>query len=125
MDKEKINEKKSKEKDVVGLMIGLYCKKNHKQKKAMKSNEYLCSDCRNLLSYVNERVQKCPFTATKTFCSMCKAHCYKPEMREKIRIVMRFSGPRMLFYHPVLAIRHLRLTIKSKRADKKSQEKKA
>ena len=28
-------------------------------------------------------------------------------MREKIRAVMRFSGPRMLLYHPVLAVRHL------------------
>ena len=25
----------------------------------------------------------------------------------KIKTVMRFSGPRMLFYHPIMAIRHL------------------
>jgi hypothetical protein len=28
-------------------------------------------------------------------------------MREKIREIMRFSGPRMIFYHPIMAIRHL------------------
>lgn len=28
-------------------------------------------------------------------------------MREKIREVMRFSGPRMIFYHLVMAIRHV------------------
>ncbi len=28
----------------------------------------------------------------KTFCANCKVHCYKPEMREKIRAVMRFFG---------------------------------
>ena len=38
---------------------------------------------------------------SKTFCSNCRVHCYCPDMREKIRMVMRFSGPRMLFYHPV------------------------
>ena len=43
---------------------------------------------------------------TKTFCSKCKVHCYKPDMQKKIKEVMRFSGPRMLFYHPVLALRH-------------------
>ena len=43
----------------------------------------------------------------KTFCANCKVHCYKPEMREQIRQVMRFSGPRMLLYHPFLAIWHL------------------
>lgn len=49
---------------------------------------------------------------TKTFCSNCKIHCYKADMREKIRQVMKFSGPRMLFYHPVMAVRHV---IESKR----------
>jgi hypothetical protein len=28
-------------------------------------------------------------------------------MREKIKEVMRFSGPRMLLYHPLDAFRHL------------------
>ena len=31
----------------------------------------------------------------------------KKREREKIREVMRFSGPRMLFHHPVAAVRHL------------------
>ena len=52
---------------------------------------------------------------TKTFCSNCRVHCYKPDMREKIRQVMRFSGPRMLFYHPIRAIRHVIETKKEKR----------
>ena len=43
---------------------------------------------------------------TKTFCSNCKVHCYRPDMRERIRAVMRFSGPRMLLYHPITGIRH-------------------
>ncbi len=53
---------------------------------------------------------------TKTFCSNCKVHCYKPEMREKIRIVMRYSGPRMLFVHPVMCLKHL---IESKKEKKR------
>ena len=35
-------------------------------------------------------------------------------MREKIRVVMRFSGPRMLFHHPVAAVRHVIETKKEK-----------
>jgi len=37
-------------------------------------------------------------------------------MREKIREVMRFSGPRMLFHHPIAAIRHV---VESKKEKKK------
>ena len=51
--------------------------------------------------------EECPFMETKTFCSQCKVHCYKKDKREQIRKVMRFSGPRMLVYHPVMAICHL------------------
>ena len=64
------------------------------------------------------RIHKCPFMETKTFCSACKVHCYKPEMREKIRAVMRFSGPRMLLYHPILAIWHLICSMREKRKAK-------
>jgi hypothetical protein len=34
-------------------------------------------------------------------------HCYKPAMREQIRVVMRYSGPRMAQRHPLLAAAHL------------------
>lgn len=37
------------------------------------------------------------------------------EMREKIRAIMRFSGPRMMFHHPVAAVRHLIETKKEKK----------
>jgi hypothetical protein len=36
-----------------------------------------------------------------------RALCYTPDMRERIRAVMRFSGPRMLLHHPWLALMHL------------------
>ena len=49
-------------------------------------------------------------------CPNCKVHCYKLVMREKIRAVMRFSGPRMLLHHPVWAIRHV---VESKSEKKK------
>lgn len=106
----KIQSKREREQYVVSQMIELYCKKQHKSK-----NGTLCKDCQELKNYAWQRSEKCPFMETKTFCSNCKVHCYKPAMREKIREVMRFSGPRMLFYHPVLAIRHL---IESKREKK-------
>lgn len=103
-----IQSKREQEKRMVSEMILLYCRKNH-------HTQRLCSNCQNLLDYTVERSNKCPFMGTKTFCSACKVHCYQPEMREKIRQVMRFSGPRMLFHHPVMAIRHFIETRKEKR----------
>lgn len=109
--------KREREKRTVALMISLYCHKKHGTK-----GDELCDECKELLEYSNSRSDKCPFMETKTFCSNCPVHCYKPSMREKIREVMRFSGPRMIFYHPVMAIRHL---VESKKEKKRLSAKKS
>ena len=92
--------KREREKMIVSQMIELYCRKKHGGKE-------LCPDCVQLRDYACLRSDQCPFMETKTFCSNCKENCYKPVMREKIRAVMRFSGPRMIFYHPIMAMQHI------------------
>lgn len=104
-----IESKREREKSTVTRMIRIYCHKKHGTKNT------LCPDCAALSRYAMQRSDKCPFMETKTFCSNCRVHCYKPEMREKIRAVMRFSGPRMLFYHPIMAVRHVIESKKEKR----------
>ena len=105
-----VETKREKEKQMVSEMISLYCRKQHKTQRGN-----LCAECAALTEYAKQRSDKCPFMENKTFCSNCRVHCYKPEMREKIRKVMRFSGPRMIFYHPITAIRHIISTKVEKR----------
>lgn len=104
-----VESKREREKQIVSQMIALYCRKKH------LTENGLCRECAELDTYAKQRSDKCPFMETKTFCSNCKVHCYKPQMREQIREVMRFSGPRMMFYHPITAIRHLLETKKEKK----------
>ena len=86
-----------KEKQISELMIKLYCNKNHNTKKT------LCQQCETLKDYTFKRIDYCPNRQTKTFCSSCETHCYKRDMAEQIRKVMRFSGPRMFLYQPITA----------------------
>ena len=67
----------------------------------------LCPQCQELLTYAHQRLERCKFGNDKPSCTRCPVHCYKPAMRQQIRQVMRYSGPRMLLHNPVLAIRHL------------------
>lgn len=91
---------RQKEARTVSCMISIYCRGRHGQKT-------LCPECQALLDYANLRLSKCPHGDEKPFCSNCKIHCYKPEMKEKIRQVMGYAGPRMLLFHPVIAVRHV------------------
>lgn len=104
---------KQKEIEIVGLMIEKYCRGNHCTKRGE-----MCDDCKALFEYAKQRRNKCPHGENKPFCSNCPIHCYKPEMKEKIRLVMRYSGPRMMTNHPILALRHL---IQSKKEQRKME----
>lgn len=110
-----IEKKRNQEKKLLQVMIGIYCKGNHGGRD--KNKKGLCDSCKALQEYALLRTEKCPFMETKTFCSACKVHCYAKEQREMIRQVMRYAGPRILFSHPVLAVKHLCVTIKEKRKE--------
>lgn len=92
--------RKDEERKTVEVMIRLYCRKKEK-------NRTLCDGCRELIEYAEKRLENCKFGENKPVCQNCTIHCYKKDMREKIREVMRFSGPRMIMYHPIMAIRHI------------------
>ncbi len=103
-----------KEKKLIPVMIKKYCRGNHGTK-----GGNICAECRELTEYALFRLEKCPFKVNKKFCSFCKIHCYKPDMREKIKDVMRWAGPRMIFTHPAFAFRHVFQMISYKKKLKK------
>ncbi|NHJ22387.1 MAG: nitrous oxide-stimulated promoter family protein [Candidatus Lokiarchaeota archaeon] len=98
-----------KEHKTVKTMIQMYCKRCH------NTDSVLCQDCSDLFEYAEERLKSCRFGESKPTCDTCIIHCYKPEMREKIKIVMRYAGPRMIYTHPIMGIQHLLKKLKKKR----------
>jgi hypothetical protein len=91
-----------RERRTIDTMIFIYCRGHH------KGGPVPCSECGALQEYAHKRLASCRFGAEKPTCANCTVHCYKPEMRERVRQVMRYSGPRMLLRHPVMAVRHVR-----------------
>ena len=85
------------EQKTIELMIRMYCKKYH------NCRLEICNECAELTDYAMTRLHKCRYGNSKPICRACKTHCYNPVMREKIIKVMRFSGPRMMFSHPIYA----------------------
>jgi hypothetical protein len=83
-------------------MIRIYCRARHGTKK-----NQLCGACSELLAYAEQRIAHCPFGADKPVCNQCPVHCYQTEMRARIKSVMGYAGPRMIWQHPVLALRHV------------------
>ena len=59
------------------------------------------------MGYATRRLDRCVFGDDKPTCANCTVHCYSEAMREQVRAVMRYAGPRMLRRHPILAIRHV------------------
>ena len=100
----------AREEKTIAAMIALYCRDHHAD--AVRSGSGaadggLCPECAELLAYARLRLEKCRYGADKPTCANCTTHCYRPAMRERVREVMRYSGPRMLTRHPVLVVSHL------------------
>ena len=89
-----MNKRLDREKRLVNLMIKKFCEDQH------NTNE-LCVDCSNLLEYTFHRLLACPFAEDKPVCSKCTIHCYNRNYRNQIIDVMRYSGPKMIYIHPI------------------------
>ncbi|MCG9480024.1 MAG: nitrous oxide-stimulated promoter family protein [Actinomycetia bacterium] len=90
------------EKITVTKMIELYCAHLHSPNGGPP-----CKQCSKLITYVHLKLDHCLFGNDKPTCNNCTMHCYQPQMRSRIKLIMRYSGPRMLYCYPVLAIKHL------------------
>jgi hypothetical protein len=98
---------------LVSDMIHFYCMKVHLTKNG------LCDSCKDLNDYAQLRLIKCPYGKGKPVCSNCKIHCYKKDYKERIKEVMRFSGPKMIYHKPIAGIKYI---IKKKILDKIYEE---
>lgn len=96
-----VSKRIAREKKTISLLVTMYCNSHNNRGKG------LCDECRQLLDYAEKRLDECLFKNNKSTCTKCTVHCYNPVMREKVRKIMRYSGPRMIYSHPVLALHHL------------------
>ena len=81
-------------------MVRLYCRDHH------HPADGLCTECAQFLGYANVRLDRCRFGPEKPTCAKCPVHCYQRERREQVRVIMRYAGPRMLWEHPLMSVRH-------------------
>ncbi len=92
----------ARERKTIDAMIVLYCRGHHGGTAAA-----LCPGCHELAVYAGVRLDRCVFRLEKPTCVNCPVHCYTADMRERVKEVMRWSGPRMMWRHPILAVRHV------------------
>jgi hypothetical protein len=103
--------RRQRENKTITAMVTMYCKRHHHS-----SETTVCSDCQLLLDYALKRLRSCPYGEQKPSCGNCKIHCYKKSMRDMVQSVMCYAGPKMIYAHPILALRHL-FDGRRKRAD--------
>ncbi len=90
----------NREWETLEAMIKIHCRDHHGTAAA------LCAKCQELLDYAGMRLERCRFGAEKPTCAKCPVHCYQRARREEVKVVMRHAGPRMVWEHPVMSLRH-------------------
>lgn len=91
----------SREKLTIRRMIALY------QHRCPQAQDVVGTHFQALYEYASKRLDRCVFGEEKPACRQCPIHCYQPARREEMKKIMRWAGPRMLWIHPILTVRHL------------------
>ena len=99
--KSELSGRLQKEYKTIQAMVRIFCNDHHHPEKE------ICDECSELTRYAKEKLSKCPFRENKSTCGKCTIHCYKKDMKKRVVKVMRYSGPRMVWKHPVMAFQHL------------------
>jgi hypothetical protein len=102
-----LTRKEIKDLRVLVLFTDIYCRANHPGRQLQSvqleaasdrlnlDRHQYCEDCAAFLAYAIKRRIVCPLDP-KPACKHCPVHCYKPDMRDKVREVMRFAGPHLM-----------------------------
>jgi len=85
----------------IKAMTKIYCQAHH------GTFGNVCESCDSLIKHAHQKLDRCVYGDKKPACKACPIHCYRPEEKAKTQRIMRYAGPRMLFKHPILAIKHL------------------
>jgi len=94
--------RRARELRTIEAMVRMYCRGH-----AHADGKALCAECNALLDYATRRLERCVFGDAKPTCANCLVHCYSGEMREHVRVVMKWAGPRMTLRHPILSLYHV------------------
>ena len=93
-------ERLAREWQTMVTMMQIYCRDYH------HPGGDLCAECQQFLAYARARLERCRFGEDKPTCAKCPVHCYQRDRREQVRVMMRYAGPRMLWEHPLMSLRH-------------------
>ena len=102
-----LTRRERKDLEVLALFTSVYCRTHQHGSRApllatapglqalSLHKSPVCPACAEFLAYAFERRLRCPLEE-KPACKHCPVHCYKPDYRDKVREIMRFSGKHLL-----------------------------
>lgn len=74
----------------------------------------LCDECLNLALKAQIHTQHCVRMQEKSFCHLCPKSCYSKQDLKQISAMMKYSGKKIILYHPILALKYIYYIIKSR-----------
>lgn len=102
-----MKQKSSYEKDLATLeaMAQIYCDAHHIGMNKDAVN--LCIECREAVIATLNRTQVCPNGHIHN-CQDCDIKCQRGDGQSRIKAIMAYSAPRMLWRHPLMTFTYLR-----------------
>lgn len=83
----------------------IYCRGHHPG--VAKDTGGLCPACRGTIEQTLDRAAACPYGHGHN-CEDCETHCQRGEAQQRIKAIMAYAAPRMVFRHPLMTLEYLK-----------------
>ena len=97
--------KTNKDLKTLEAMARIYCSKWHAA--SAKDAAGVCEECRTAVEATFNRADACPYDHAHN-CQDCTTKCQRGENQERIKQIMRYAAPRMIYRHPLMTFEYLR-----------------
>lgn len=81
----------------------IYCAAHHVD--APKNPHGMCAECAATIAFTHDRASNCPNGHTGN-CADCAIKCNRGEQQQRIKAIMKYAAPRMLFKHPLMTLEY-------------------
>lgn len=71
-----------------------------------KHPQFSNQEAERLISYIDDRLDCCPFASRKGACNSCKLHCYKGDEKALIKKIVNYAKYRMILRDPILMLKY-------------------
>ena len=93
-----------KDRAILEAIGTIYCRAHHAE--CAQDAAGLCPECREVVETTLAKAQTCPYGHSGN-CQDCDTQCQRGTSKQRVKAMMRYAAPRMVYRHPLMTLSYV------------------